>query len=244
MNNEIENEKNIENESASLNDYEIEVEVPEKKGFFANILDKLKGNRDQKLLDSGNKETFQRTNRSISSMWTIASLRRTIMEKLETLNNSLFRTPEKVDQSNITTHVIGRDEKGKDNFVQTAEKVADFEPVIPIAQSAKLRSEIIIPQNKSIINNAKTAKDVRESEEEKGESGLTTEKEGSLEISSLEVEEEAIDRNIDEKISQIERQVKTENSQEKMTSTIEASEIAVGSISKNTTERETGDERD
>lgn len=244
MNNEIENEKNIKDESASLNDYEIEVEVPEKKGFFANILDKLKGNKDQKLLDSGNKETFQRTNRSISSMWTIASLRRTIMEKLETLNNSLFRTPEKVDQSNITTHVIGREENSKDNLAQTAEKTADFEPVIPIAQSAKARSEIIIPQNKSIINNAKTAKDVRESKQEKRGSGVSAEKEGSLELSSLEVEEEAIDRNIDEKISQIERQTSPENSQEKGVSTIEAGEITVGGVSKDTIERESGDERD
>lgn len=163
MNNEIENEKKLRNDSAPLNDYEIEVEEPERKGFFAKIIDRIKSGNNTKLLDSGNKDTFQRTNRSISSMWTVASLRRVLMEKLETLNRSLFRSPEVVDQSNITTHVIGRAEQKKDDLSQTAEK-SDFEPVIPISRSAAVKSTRIIPQpvKTSIINNAKTAKDVKE----------------------------------------------------------------------------------
>lgn len=163
MNNEIEDEKNLRNDSAPLNDYEIEVEEPERKGFFARIIDRIKSGNNTKLLDSGNKDTFQRTNRSISSMWTVASLRRVLMEKLETLNKSLFRSTEVVDQSNITTHVIGRDEQKKDDLSQTAERT-DFKPVIPISRSAAVKSTRIIPQpvKTSIINNAKTAKDVRE----------------------------------------------------------------------------------
>lgn len=163
MSNEIENEKNLRNDSAPLNDYEIEVEEPERKGFFAKIIDRIKSGNNTKLLDSGNKDTFQRTNRSISSMWTVASLRRVLMEKLETLNKSLFRSPEVIDQSNITTHVIGKDEQKKDDLSQTAEK-SDFEPVIPISKSAAVRANRIIPQpvKTSIINNAKTAKDVKE----------------------------------------------------------------------------------
>ena len=60
MSNEIDDKKVIENESAKLEDYEIEVDMPEKRGFFAKIMDKIKGNSDTKLLDSGNKETFQK----------------------------------------------------------------------------------------------------------------------------------------------------------------------------------------
>lgn len=160
MNN-IDNIKDVENDSASSKDYEIE--IPEKKGFIANIIDKIKSNNSTKLLDSGNKDTFQRTNRSISSMWTIASLRRVVMEKLEILNKSLFGTPEVVDQSNITTHIIGRDEAPKDDLSQTAEK-SEFEPVIPVSKSAVARANRIIPQpvKTGLINNAKSAKDVKE----------------------------------------------------------------------------------
>ena len=162
MSNEIKDSKKIENESAVLEDYE--VEVAEKRGFFAGIIDKIKGKNSTKLLTSGNKDNFQKTNRSISSMWAVGSIRRGLMQGLENLNRTLFGQAEKVDQSNITTEVVGKTPQNREDLSQNAEKTASFEPVIPISKSAQLRSERIIPQpvKTGIINNAKSAKDVQE----------------------------------------------------------------------------------
>ena len=162
MSNEIKDSKKIENESAVLEDYE--VEVAEKRGFFAGIIDKIKGKNSTKLLTSGNKDNFQKTNRSISSMWAVGSIRRGLMQGLENLNRTLFGQAEKVDQSNITTEVVGKTPQNREDLSQNAEKTDSFEPVIPISKSAQLRSERIIPQpvKTGIINNAKSAKDVQE----------------------------------------------------------------------------------
>lgn len=230
MSNEIDDEKNQRNNSASLQDYEIEVNEPERKGFFAKIIDRIKSANDTKLLDSGNKETFQKTNRSISSMWTVASLRRTIMEKLDSLNKALFSTPQKVDQSNITTHVIGRDDVKKDDLVQATEKVSTFEPVIPVAKSAQLRSERIIPKPVNIIGNSKSAKDVEAERETEG-----------LKLESIEVEEEAIDKNVDEKIN---REQQAPEFPEEVMAPIEAGDISIGGPSKDNKSREDEDERE
>lgn len=223
MSNEVDDKKIIENDSAQLNDYEIEVDMPERKGFFAKIIDKIKGNNDTKLLESGNKETFQKTNRSISSMWTVASLRRTVMEKLETLNRSLFRTPERVDQSNITTHVVGRDDINKDSFTQETEKESTFEPIIPISKSPAqvMKKEPIIP--KAIVGNVRTAESIKAEKEEQK----------NLEVETLDIEEDAIDKNIDSKIEE-----------KAPISSIEAGDINIGTITKETNERESGDERE
>lgn len=223
MSNEVDDKKIIENDSAQLNDYEIEVDMPERKGFFSKIIDKIKGNSDTKLLESGNKETFQKTNRSISSMWTVASLRRTVMEKLETLNRSLFRTSERVDQSNITTHVVGRDDINKDSFTQETEKESTFEPIIPISKSPAqvMKKEPIIP--KAIVGNVRTAESIKAEKEEQK----------NLEVETLDIEEEAIDKNIDSKIEE-----------KAPISSIEAGDINIGTITKETNERESGDERE
>lgn len=223
MSNEVNDKKIIENDSAQLNDYEIEVDMPERKGFFAKIMDKIKGNNDTKLLDSGNKETFQKTNRSISSMWTVASLRRTVMEKLETLNKTLFRTPERVDQSNITTHIIGKDDINKDSFTQETEKESTFEPIIPVSKSPAqaMNKEPIIP--KAIVGNVRTAETIKAENEQKKD----------LEVETLDIEEVAIDKNIDSKLEE-----------KAPTSQIEAGDINIGTITKETNERESGDERE
>lgn len=193
MNNNIDDLKKAENDSASLKDYEIEVETSERKGFFASIVDKIKGGNSTKLLESGNKDTFQKTNRSISSMWTIGSLRRALMEKLETFNRSIFGAQEVVNQSNITTHVIGRDDLKKDDLSQETTKTS-FEPVIPVAKSAAARTNRIIPQpvKTGIINNSKSAKDVKEEIAET--QGLTIEE---VEISDEFAEEYEDNLNID-----------------------------------------------
>lgn len=190
MNNNIDDLKKVKNDSASLNDYEIE--VSEKKGFFVSLVDRIKGGNSTKLLESGNKDTFQKTNRSISSMWTIGSLRRALMEKLETFNRSIFGAQENVDQSNITTHVIGRDDLKKDDLSQEATKTP-FEPVIPVAKSVAARSNRIIPQpvKTGIINNSKSAEDVKEEVAET--QGLTLEE---VEISEEFTEEYEDDLNI------------------------------------------------
>lgn len=230
MSNEIDDAKKINNNSASLKDYEIEVEEPGKKGLFARIIDRIKSANDTKLLDSGNKDTFQKTSRSISSMWTMASLRRTIMEKLDTLNKALFSTPQKVDQSNITKHVIGRDDVKKDDFVQVSEKISTFEPIIPLAKSAQLRSERIIPKPVNIIGNSKSAKDIELENESQG-----------LKVESMEVEENAIDKNIDSKINP-EQQVP--ELPEEVMAPIEAGDISIGGPSKETKERDDEDGRE
>lgn len=230
MSNEIDENKKLRNDSANLQDYEIEIEEPERKGFFAKIIDRIKSSGNTKLLDSGNKDTFQRTNRSIASMWTMASIRRTIMNTFDRINEALFSQNQDVDQSNITTHVIGRDDVKKDDIVQTSEKVAAFEPVIPVAKSAQLRSERIIPKPVNIIGNSKSAKDVEAEKETNG-----------LKLESIEVEEEAIDKDVDTKINQ---QQQIPELPEEVMAPIEAGDISIGGPSKEKKDRETEDERE
>ena len=233
----LDNKNEVENDSASLKDYE--VEVPEKKGFIANIIDKIKGNNSTKLLESGNKDTFQRTNRSISSMWTVASLRRVLMEKLETLNKSLFRTPEAVDQSNITTHVIGRDELKKDDLEQTAEK-SEVDRVIPVSKSAAARANRIIPQpvKTGIINNSKTAEDVKE--EIAASQGIKAEE---VEINEDFMEEYETDsKSIDElTVGDV---IKNNSQTMKQVSSIEVGDIEVGGKNSKEIERNDDDDRE
>ena len=91
---------NIETNS-SLQDYEIEIQ--NKQNFFTTILNKYKLNKNQKLLNSGNK--IKTTNQSISSLWglgniraslfrTIDSVRKTISKKLSPKSNQNSFTPE------------------------------------------------------------------------------------------------------------------------------------------------------
>lgn len=227
----------VEHDSASLKDYEIEVEEPAKKGFFANIIDKIKGNNSQKLLNSGN-ETFQKTNRSISSMWTIASLRRVVMDKLENLNRSLFRSPEAVDQSNITTQVIGKNDAKKEELSQEAEKTT-FEPIIPIAKSAAARATVIVPSpvKSGIINNSKSAKDVRE--EIEAAQGLQAEEFEVSDEFTLEYEKDSL--NIDELTA---GDVINNTTKNVNPPTIEVGEIKVEEKPKKQQERNGDDDRD
>lgn len=231
MSNEIDSKKELRNDSAQLEDYEIDVEEPEKKGFFSRIIDRIKSANNTKLLDSGNKDTFQRTNRSISSMWTMAALRRNIMEGLEKVTRTLFGSSQAtIDQSNITKHVVGRDDIKKDDFVQTSEKVSTFEPIIPVAKSAQLRRERIIPKPVNIIGNSKSAKDVKEEKEATG-----------IKLESIEVEEELIDKDID---SKIDREQQIVESPEQIMAPIETGDISVGGPSKDTKDINNENERE
>lgn len=230
--------KEVKNDSSSLKDYEIEVDVPEKKGFFSDIIDKIKKLNSTKLLGSGNKDTFQKTNISISSMWTIGSFRRVLMEKLETFNKSLFKSKENVDQSNITTHIIGRDEV-KGNDISKDVTKAPFEPVIPVAKSAALKSNRIIPQpvKTNIINNAKSAKDVKE------EIAQTQ----GIQVEDVEINDEFVEEYEKDPLNDLTAGDIIHNTSRKINpiiSSIEVGEINVNENKKEEKERDDDDNRD
>lgn len=219
--------------SAPLKDYEIEVDAP-KTSFFSRIMDRLSGKEEKKAIGDGKKETFQRTNRSISSMWTVASLRRTLMEKLENLNESLFRKPERVDQSNITTHVIGRDDVKKDELSQETEKTT-VDRIIPVAKSAAAKANRIIPQpvKTGLINNAKSAKDVKE--EVAQTQGMRAEE--------VEISDDFIDE-YENNIKGIDDLTAGDIINNASKNTIEAAEINVGEKQSKQQERNDDDDRD
>lgn len=177
------NEKiQAENTTASLQDYE--VEVAEKKGFLAKFFDKLKENKNQKLLNAGNSEKVQTTSRSISSMWGMGNFKATLFDTLDNVRHSLFGNKETAVKNGFATEIIGKTTKSDKDIVQTAEKVATVVPIIPKVKSSAVNAKVI---PKGIINNAKSAEDVaaeRKDSEEK------------TSIGTLEVEEIVVDEDI------------------------------------------------
>lgn len=235
MSNEIDSKKSSHSKSAPSEDYIIEVEEPEKKGFFAKILDRIRRGNDTKMLTSGEIRTFETTDRSIESMWNRASLRQKLMEKIESLNNAIFRSERNEQVNTMDRVVIGKDTVGKDDKTveDLTQSVQAVERVIPQSQNPAQQANkgIIVPVSKGIINNSKSAKDVREEEEPNG-----------LKLEEIEVEENEIDKDVDSKINESERQA--QESPKETISSIEAGEINFDEVSKNTKARESGDERE
>lgn len=101
------NEQNQNPNNSNLNDYEID--VPEKKGFWARILEKIT-NKSPKALTDGKVEKTPVTNTSISSMWSLRSLRAALVNTLETARKAIFPSRENETQNGFDTVVIGRED--------------------------------------------------------------------------------------------------------------------------------------
>ena len=143
--------------SADLNDYEVEV----KKGFFSSLLDKFK--TKQKLLNSGNSEKTVFTNRSISSLWGFGNFRKTLFDALDNVqkifsSNSKSTKP----QNSLIPEIINSDSNSLD-YTSSKE---DLSQNVETLQKPIIRPVVKTTTPKKIINNSKTADDIKNEETE------------------------------------------------------------------------------
>ena len=147
------NNNQLNNHVNDLDDYKIE--VADKQGFFATLLNKLKKNKDQKYLNSADLPKAKTTGRSISSLWGMGSIRESLFGTFQNIQKSISEkifpnTP----QNTLAAQVVRADAlEQENNYTKTqTDQIDRISPIIPVVkQSAP----------KGIINNSKTAEDVR-----------------------------------------------------------------------------------
>ena len=135
-----------------LKDYEIE--VADKKGFFSSFFSKLfKTNNNQKLLNTADLPKAQTTSRSINSMWGLGSFRENFFKTLDNARKSISEafTPKK-DEPTWKAQVVKGTvvEPAQTNEIKSTE-----------IQSEATYTDPTKTATKGIINNSKTAEDVR-----------------------------------------------------------------------------------
>lgn len=127
--NESENDENqkIEDNQNSLQDYEIE--IPEKKSFWAKLIDKFKINKNQKLLDSGDSEKIRKTGKSIAFLWGYGALRKGFFEKVDEAYKKLINKKEEDNKNNMITEIIGKESNLVEDLKTANKKVSKL--IIP-----------------------------------------------------------------------------------------------------------------
>lgn len=137
-------------------DYKIEIadEVANKKGFLSNLFSKLfKTSNNQKLLNAANSSKVQTTTRSINSMWGFGSFRENFFKTLDNARKAISETftPQKNEAVWKPQVVKGIAlEQTQTNEIKSTEIQAEATHTNPVKTAAK-----------GIINNSKTAEDVR-----------------------------------------------------------------------------------
>lgn len=126
-----------ENTSSHLQDYEIE--IPNKKNFFTSFLDKFKLNKNQKLLDSGNRP--KTTTRSISSLWRLGNIKASLFHTLDSvkkiMSNKFSSEPHK---NSLIPEIIGENlENQKENDFSKDSIISKTHdsPIIPVTEQEK-----------------------------------------------------------------------------------------------------------
>ncbi len=137
---------NLENISADLQDYE--KEIPDKKSFLANLLDKFKFGKNQKLLHSGEHTKTPITNRSISSLWGFGDFRASIFNALDYVRKSISeKFSSEPPRNKLAVEVIRENNLSNEQPIKaTNTPEISISPIIPPTQSSK-----------NIINNARTS---------------------------------------------------------------------------------------
>ena len=144
------NNNDAKNPSLDLKDYE--QDVPDRKNFFSSLLNKFKTNKSQKLLTTGEDTKTHTTNRSISSLWGIGNLRASLFTSLDNVRKSISKKfSSKEPRNTLSVEIIG------ENTIEPVEKSVNNDTV------QEVKKPPIIPNTKSknIINNSKSAQDVR-----------------------------------------------------------------------------------
>ena len=130
------NINNIETNS-SLQDYEIEIQ--NKQNFFTTILNKFKLNKNQKLLNSGNK--IKTTNQSISSLWGLGNIRASLFRTIDSVRKTISKKlSPKSNQNSFTPEIIGKNlENQKENSISKEDILNEqhTSPIIPITETEK-----------------------------------------------------------------------------------------------------------
>ena len=119
--------KKIENNSDSLQDYEIE--IPEKKSFWAKLIDKFKINKNQKLLESGESEKIKKTGKSIAFLWGYGTLRKEFLEKVDEAYKKLVNKKDEESKNDMITEIIGKESNLVEDLKTANKKVAKI--IIP-----------------------------------------------------------------------------------------------------------------
>ena len=131
------NNDNIENISSNMQNYNIE--IPDKKNFFESLLDKLKSNKNQKLLDSSNH--IKTTNRSISSLWGFGNFRTSLFNTLDTVRKAIFdRFSSEPQKNTLAVEIIGNDSSKENEISKESDKTL-VNPIMPITQQQKNTSQ-------------------------------------------------------------------------------------------------------
>lgn len=139
-----------------LKDYEVEIadEVANKKGFLSNLFSKLfKTNNNQKLLNTADLPKAQTTSRSINSMWDFGRFRENFFKTLDNARKSISEafTPKKDEPTWKAQVVSGTPvEPVQTNEIKSSE-----------IQAEAIHTGPALATSKGIINNSKTAEEVR-----------------------------------------------------------------------------------
>lgn len=137
MNNKEPDNNDIENVSSNIQDYKIE--VADKKNFFESLLAKLKFNKNQKLLNSGNH--IKTTNRSISSLWGFGNFRASLFNTLDTMRKAIWdRFSSEPQKNTLVVEIIGNDST-KENTISKESDKTPAKPIMPITQQQKNTSK-------------------------------------------------------------------------------------------------------
>lgn len=153
------------NPSSNIQDYE--VEITEKKGVFSKLFEKLKQNKNQKLLDSGN--NAKTTNRSISSLWEIGNIRTSLFSSFDNVRKAFTskfsKTQEK--RNTLAIEIIGEEKEiNQDEKVtlNSSEKEVILPPVIQDSKPKNIINNVPKIEVSRIDTSAITEKDAEEKE--------------------------------------------------------------------------------
>lgn len=150
-------DKNIDVNEVNTNQNELkdyEIEVADKKGFFSSFFSKLfKTNNNQKLLNTADLPKAQTTTRSINSMWGFGNFRENFFKTLDNARKAIsetFSSPknEPTWKAQVVKGTVV--EPAQTNEIKSTE-----------IQSEATYTDPTKTATKGIINNSKTAKEVR-----------------------------------------------------------------------------------
>lgn len=208
-------------DNSTLQDYEQEV----KKGFFASLLDKFKG---QKLLGTGSQNKTHVVNYSVSTMWNIRSITSSVMNAIEKVQNSILKPKAPTMQNGFKTEIIGATSQQKSNTLESEKSPDDLtattEQFIKPASKEKLTKPFINPA----IQVAQRATSIQNRQAPKEKSDIDIPADG-LTVSTINddgVKEQIEKTELEERKSKVQSQIKQARNNETLT----AVNLNVGNI--------------
>lgn len=121
----------MDKENNSINNNDYKYEIKDKKNIFSNFIEKIKSHKNQKLLTSGNSKSNHITNRSINSLWNLASIRSTVLQKLDKISNSIINREKVETRNGFKTEIIGKTNEGNKSNENSKLDAKIKNPIIP-----------------------------------------------------------------------------------------------------------------